>query len=178
MLKCDRILAPSGNLASFQASSRCRSIPISGACHGLPVLQPRPTCSAMCPRRLFQARGGRWRRPSRRLLSLAACLMIAWPVSCTNSRPSFSGAGLKAQDGRAGPSSTRPFGTLPVRWRALSHGRQDAQDAQRKHMLLRLQEPRRKAIRADLQAGVAPSQVARHFGLLLGAVRKVLTAAE
>lgn len=41
-----------------------------------------------------------------------------------------------------------------------------------------LQEPKRKAIRAALQAGVAPSQVARHFGLPLGAVRKVLTAAE
>ena len=41
-----------------------------------------------------------------------------------------------------------------------------------------LQEPKRKAIRAALQAGVAPSQVARHFGLPLGAVRKVLTGAE
>jgi hypothetical protein len=41
-----------------------------------------------------------------------------------------------------------------------------------------LQEPKRKAIRAALQAGVAPSQVARHFGLRLAAVRKVLTGAE
>jgi transposase-like protein len=41
-----------------------------------------------------------------------------------------------------------------------------------------LQEPKRKAIRAALQAGVAPSQVARHFGLPLAAVRKVLTGAE
>jgi hypothetical protein len=41
-----------------------------------------------------------------------------------------------------------------------------------------LQEPRRKAIRAALAAGVAPGQVARHFGLPLAAVRKVLTGAE
>ena len=41
-----------------------------------------------------------------------------------------------------------------------------------------LQEPKRKAIRAALQAGVAPSQVAKHFGLPLAAVRKVLTGAE
>ena len=41
-----------------------------------------------------------------------------------------------------------------------------------------LQEPKRKAIRAALAAGVAPSQVAKHFGLPLAAVRKVLTGAE
>jgi DNA-directed RNA polymerase specialized sigma24 family protein len=41
-----------------------------------------------------------------------------------------------------------------------------------------LQEPKRKAIRAALQAGVAPSQVAKHLGLPLAAVRKVLTGAE
>jgi hypothetical protein len=41
-----------------------------------------------------------------------------------------------------------------------------------------LQEPKRKAIRAALAAGVAPSQVARHFGLPLAGVRKVLTGAE
>jgi hypothetical protein len=41
-----------------------------------------------------------------------------------------------------------------------------------------LQEPKHKAIRAALQAGVAPGQVARHFGLPLAAVRKVLTGAE
>ncbi len=41
-----------------------------------------------------------------------------------------------------------------------------------------LQGPKRKAIRAALQAGVAPSQVAKHFGLPLAAVRKVLTDAE
>jgi hypothetical protein len=43
---------------------------------------------------------------------------------------------------------------------------------------LSLQEPKRKAIRAALQAGVAPSQVAKHFGLSLAVVRTVLTAAE
>ena len=41
-----------------------------------------------------------------------------------------------------------------------------------------LQEAKRKAIWVALQAGVAPSQVARHFGLPLAAVRKVLTDAE
>jgi hypothetical protein len=41
-----------------------------------------------------------------------------------------------------------------------------------------LQEPKRKAIRAALQAGVAPRQVARHFGLPLATVRKLLTGAE
>jgi DNA-directed RNA polymerase specialized sigma24 family protein len=37
-----------------------------------------------------------------------------------------------------------------------------------------LQEGQRKAVRAALLAGVAPGQVARHFGLSLAAVRKVL----
>jgi hypothetical protein len=41
-----------------------------------------------------------------------------------------------------------------------------------------LQEPKRKAIRAALAAGVAPGQVAKHFGLPLAAVRKLLTGAE
>ncbi len=43
---------------------------------------------------------------------------------------------------------------------------------------LPLQEPKRKAIRAALQAGVTPSQVAKHFGLSPAAVRKVLIAAD
>jgi len=37
-----------------------------------------------------------------------------------------------------------------------------------------LQEGQRKAVRAALVAGVAPNQVAKHFGLSLAAVRKVL----
>ena len=37
-----------------------------------------------------------------------------------------------------------------------------------------LQEGQRKAVRAALVAGVAPTQVAKHFGLSLAAVRKVL----
>ena len=41
-----------------------------------------------------------------------------------------------------------------------------------------LQEAKRKAIWVALQAGVAPGQVTKHFGLPLAAVRKVLTAAE
>jgi DNA-directed RNA polymerase specialized sigma24 family protein len=40
-----------------------------------------------------------------------------------------------------------------------------------------LQEGQRKAVRAALLAGVAPGQVAKHFGLPLAAVRKVLTDA-
>jgi hypothetical protein len=36
-----------------------------------------------------------------------------------------------------------------------------------------LQEGQRKAVRAALLAGVAPSQVAKHFGLPVAAVRKV-----
>jgi hypothetical protein len=39
---------------------------------------------------------------------------------------------------------------------------------------LTLQEGQRKAVRAALLAGVAPAQVAKHFGLSLAAVRKVL----
>jgi hypothetical protein len=39
---------------------------------------------------------------------------------------------------------------------------------------LSLQEGQRKAVRAALLAGVAPTQVAKHFGLSLAAVRKVL----
>ena len=37
-----------------------------------------------------------------------------------------------------------------------------------------LQEGQRKAVRAALLAGVAPARVAKHFGLPLAAVRKVL----
>ena len=40
-----------------------------------------------------------------------------------------------------------------------------------------LQEGQRKAVRAALVAGVAPTQVAKHFGLSLAAVRKVLDEA-
>ncbi len=40
-----------------------------------------------------------------------------------------------------------------------------------------LQEGQRKAVRAALLAGVAPGQVARHFGLSLATVRKVLEEA-
>jgi DNA-directed RNA polymerase specialized sigma24 family protein len=40
-----------------------------------------------------------------------------------------------------------------------------------------LQEGQRKAVRAALLAGVAPAQVARHFGLSLATVRKVLEEA-
>lgn len=56
--------------------------------------------------------------------------------------------------------------------------RQAGRRSKRADAALQLWEPKREAIRAALQAGVAPSQVARHFGLPLGAVRKVLTAAE
>ncbi len=37
-----------------------------------------------------------------------------------------------------------------------------------------LQEGQRRAVRAALRAGVAPTQVAKHFGLPLAAIRKVL----
>ena len=40
-----------------------------------------------------------------------------------------------------------------------------------------LQEGQRKAVRAALLAGVAPTQVAKHFGLSLAVVRKVLADA-
>jgi hypothetical protein len=40
-----------------------------------------------------------------------------------------------------------------------------------------LQEGQRKAVRAALLAGVTPAQVAKHFGLPLAAVRKVLSEA-
>jgi hypothetical protein len=40
-----------------------------------------------------------------------------------------------------------------------------------------LQEGQRKAVRAALVAGVAPTQVAKHFGLSLATVRKVLDGA-
>ena len=39
------------------------------------------------------------------------------------------------------------------------------------------QEGQRKAVRAALLAGVAPGQVAKHFGLPLAVVRKVLAEA-
>jgi hypothetical protein len=37
-----------------------------------------------------------------------------------------------------------------------------------------LQEGQRKAVRAAVLAGAAPAHMAKHFGLLLAAVRKVL----
>ncbi|EIM24361.1 hypothetical protein [Microvirga lotononidis] len=42
---------------------------------------------------------------------------------------------------------------------------------------LTLQEGQRKAVRAALVAGVAPAQVAKHFGLSLAAIDKVLAEA-
>jgi DNA invertase Pin-like site-specific DNA recombinase len=42
---------------------------------------------------------------------------------------------------------------------------------------LTLQEGQRNAVRAALVAGVAPAQVARHFGLSLATIRKVLAEA-
>jgi DNA invertase Pin-like site-specific DNA recombinase len=42
---------------------------------------------------------------------------------------------------------------------------------------LTLQEGQRNAVRAALMAGVAPAQVARHFGLSLATIRKVLAEA-
>jgi hypothetical protein len=45
------------------------------------------------------------------------------------------------------------------------------------HPLPSVQEAKRKAIRAALAAGVAPGQVAKHFGLPLAAVRKILSEA-
>ena len=53
-----------------------------------------------------------------------------------------SGGKLQARGRRASLSSTRPFRTPPVRWRALSHRRQGAQDARREHMLPRLSRSR------------------------------------
>jgi hypothetical protein len=41
-----------------------------------------------------------------------------------------------------------------------------------------LQEGQRKAVRAAVLAGVAPTQVAKHFGLPLATVRKVLQETE
>ena len=41
-----------------------------------------------------------------------------------------------------------------------------------------LQEAKRKAIRAALQAGIPPAQVAKHFGLPLAAVRQALSRAK
>ncbi len=40
-----------------------------------------------------------------------------------------------------------------------------------------LHEGQRKAVRAALLAGVAPTQVAKHFGLPLATIRKVLAEA-
>ncbi len=75
------------------------------------------------------------------------------------------------------PVLDRPFMTQPVRWRALSHGRQDAHNARRRQMLHPLSRGPSATIRAALQAGVAFSPVARHFGLPR-AVRKLLTGAK
>ena len=46
--------------------------------------------------------------------------------------------------------------------------------AQSPQTSFKLQEGQRKAVRAALRAGVVPAQVAKHFGLSLAAVRKVL----
>ena len=56
---------------------------------------------------------------------------------CENSRVSSSGARLKAQDGGAGVSLSRPFEKQLVLSKASSRGRQDAQSARRWQMLPR-----------------------------------------
>ena len=53
----------------------------------------------------------------------------------------------------------------------------DAKSSRSRKASLALQEGQRKAVRAALLAGVAPTQVAKHFGLSLATVRKVLEGA-
>jgi hypothetical protein len=74
----------------------------------------------------------------------------------------------------------RPELTAAVRQARLSLDRLVPRSAKRdKHLgsgksSPTLQEGQRKAVRAALVAGVAPTQVAKHFGLSLAAIRKVL----
>ncbi len=57
---------------------------------------------------------------------------------------------------------------LPKQEKRMRHSRRaDAQAP--------LQEAKRKAVRAALQAGIPPAQVAKHFGLPLSAVRQALS---
>jgi hypothetical protein len=78
----------------------------------------------------------------------------------------------------------RPELTAAVRQACLSLDRLAPQPAKQDRRggssksLPPLQEGQRKAVRAALVAGVAPGQVAKHFGLSLAAVRKVLDEAE
>jgi hypothetical protein len=88
----------------------------------------------MCPRCRYAASGRRCPALKRRYASWAVYPMLTWLGCCANSRESSSGARCQAQDGKAGLSSTRPFRTQPVLWRALSHGRQDAQGTEREQM--------------------------------------------
>ena len=71
----------------------------------------------------------------------------------------------------AAASTLERLGQRPVR---PAKRRQDSRAAE---PLRPVHEAKRKAIRAALAAGVAPGQVAKHFGLPLSAIRQILAEA-
>ena len=71
----------------------------------------------------------------------------------------------------AAASTLERLGQRPVR---PAKRRQDSRAAE---PLRPVHEAKRKAIRAALAAGVAPGQVAKHFGLPLTAIRQILAEA-
>jgi hypothetical protein len=81
-----------------------------------------------------------------------------------------SGRGTQPELERAVRDALSPLGRLVP-----AHAKSDRR--QRRTEGSSLQEGQRKAVRAALLAGVAPGQVAKHFGLPLAAVRKVLEEA-
>jgi hypothetical protein len=68
-------------------------------------------------------------------------------------------------------STLKRLGQKPVRPAKRGHGPRAAEP------LPPIHEAKRKAIRAALAAGVAPGQVAKHFGLPLTAIRQILVEA-
>ncbi len=71
----------------------------------------------------------------------------------------------------AAASMLERLGQRPVRPAKRGHGPRAAEPLPPVH------EAKRKAIRAALAAGVAPGQVAKHFGLPLTAIRQILVEA-
>jgi len=71
----------------------------------------------------------------------------------------------------AAASTLDRLGQRPVRPAKRGHGPRAAEPLPPVH------EAKRKAIRAALAAGVAPGQVAKHFGLPLSAIRQILAEA-
>jgi hypothetical protein len=160
-----------GALTRLEQLGLTGMVTISNACRLSDQNLARSTCSSIRspsrrPRlnRLQRCRGRR---------HLLACLMISWPGRSANlSKWCSAGWGR----GRGANSSWRLQRNKPAStWKELAPSSQkQGKLSQSGRVTFRLQEGQRKAVRAALMAGVTPRQVAKHFGLPLAAIGKVM----